>query len=166
MARHLAHAASGGPGSSSGNSCRQIAQMSSRRIKVRFDRPPTKVKLSAGKKMHLAADVWELILSRGGPLALSASVGADARLVAATRLQRAWRARVPVCARIRNGRRVMVRTSGSRNVPGADAAGWLRGVASRIDLYSAVDDGNQWVIQTGREGRHYYFVPQQNVWVV
>ena len=116
--------------------------------------------------MHLAADVWELILAHSGPLAFSALVGANARLVAATRLQRAWRARVPVCRRIRDGRRVMVRTSGSRRVPGADSAGWMQGVAARIDVHSVVDDGNQWVIQTGCEGRHYYFVPQQNVWVV
>ena len=62
--------------------------------------------------MFLPSELWEWILSMGGPLAWAAGTGCDARHVAAVRIQRAWRTRL-----WRSGARVVVRLAG-RDRPG------------------------------------------------
>lgn len=75
--------------------------------------------------MQLPGELWEEVLARSGPLALAVDVGADARRIAAVRLQR-WARHRPRPKPLRIGARVAVFHAGRLRigyVVGASAVG-------------------------------------------
>lgn len=106
----------------------------------------------------LPAELWEVhILPTGGPLALARSVGACPHCVAAVRVQRRWRARVPWEVWMRKGLPVDVYTRA--------ASRWRRGHVSEAHGYAGY-----WMIKVydaGVKGGGYLlFVLPGAVWVV
>ena len=104
----------------------------------------------------LPPELWELVLAHGGALALARWVRASARRAGAMRIQRAWRARVPVRRWVRGGDLVLVR------VPRARAWRPARAVC--------LGEAAVWAIEVGRRG-HLHFLPASEaapcgLWIV